>query len=509
MNHESKQKVLKGVAWTSAANWGCQLLSFGFSMALARLLDPQVYGLVALAWVYVAFIQIFVTQGFGMAIIQRKDLEEEHLDSAFWIAVSTALLFCLLSVLLATQIAHLFKESHIAPVVRWLSLTMLFNALSSVPSAILTRDLDFRPLALRSFAAVFVSGIVGVIMAYKGFGVWSLVGQQLINAGLGCVFLWFAVPWRPRLVISNRHLRDLYGFSLSLTGNDILWFFSQKSDQTIVGYSFGAVALGPYSLASKLVSLAYDAVVAPLQGVAFPAFSKLQSTPVEFDRMLHKFSEMSSFLCLPIFAGLGVIAPELIPLLYGPKWAGAVPILQVLSFYGALRVVFAFIHPLMLAKGRAGLYLLLNIVLSILTFSGCLIAARWSPEHIAFSISVSMLVFSIIFFDVTRRFLSVKSLPLLKCFAFPAFCTVVMLAAVSVARRPPLSRLAPAGALSTYIFVGAVIYVFTAYLFRRDLVKAIWEMACGSLVPMRLSGRADSSRVNVEIKETAVGSVEL
>lgn len=509
MDQGSKQKALRGVAWAGTANWGCQLVSFFVYTGLARLLNPRAFGIVALAGVYIAFIQIFVTQGFGAAIIQRSDLEEEHVDSAFWIAMATAVSFCLISILIAGDVAHFFKEPAIAPVIRWLSISIVFYALSSVPTAILTRELNFRALAVRSLATTGFGGVVGLTMAFRGWGAWSLVGQQLVGAALGAICLWFAVPWRPHLRVSKRHLRDLYGFSLSLTGNDILWFFSQKSDQTVVGYGFGPIGLGPYSLASKVTGLVYDAVVTPFQTVAFPAFSKLQSEPSRIESALHKFCEMSSFLCLPVFAGLAAVAPEVVPLLFGSRWAAAIPLLQLLCFYGAARVMLAFMHPFMLAKGRAGLYLLMGIILLVLTLAGCLVALRWGPESIAFSMTASMLVFFAIFLVVARESLEIRSLPLLKSFAFPVLCSALMLVAVGALRTFVAKAIAPGGTLVICILAGVLLYVAIALILRRDLVKAICEMAGNSLIPSRWRGKAVLSRIEDEIEKTTVGSVEV
>jgi O-antigen/teichoic acid export membrane protein len=477
MDLVSKEKIVRGVAWASVANWGCQLLSFGVYTGLARLLNPQAFGLVALAGVYIAFIQAFVTQGFGTAIIQRGELKEEHLDSAFWIAMATAGLFCCLSLALASPIAHLFKEPRVAPVIGWLSVSFVFYALSAVPTAILNREVDFRALAIRGLIVTGVGGAVGLAMAFQGWGVWSLVGQQLVGAVLGCLCLWRAVSWRPRLRISTAHLRDLYTFSLSITGNDILWFFSQKSDQTLVGYGFGPVALGPYSLASRISTLLHDGIVGPFQSVAFPAFSKLQSDPVRLARALYKFCEVSSFVSLPVFAGLAVIAPELVPWLFGARWTPAVPILQGLALYGAVRVVLSFVHPLMLAKGRAGLYLLMSIVQSVLTFAGCLLAVRWGPVAVALSMAASMFLFGAIVLAVGARLLEVRARPLLRSFVHPVLCSLLMLAAVGILRGSVHRSLASAGTLAVCVVGGIVVYCATALLLRPDLVKTICEMA--------------------------------
>jgi O-antigen/teichoic acid export membrane protein len=490
----SKQKIARGVAWASSAQWGAQLLGFGIYTALARLLTPQVFGLVAIAGIYIAFMQVFVYQGFGMALVQRHQLEREHLDSAFWIATATASLFCILTLLLGPQIVRIFHEPRVAPVIDWLSLSLLFYALSSVHGALLSRELDFRPLAVRSLIATGLGGAVGISMAYLGWGVWSLVGQQLANSFLGCVFMWWAVPWRPKFCVSKRHLSDLYGYSLSVTGNDILWFFCQKSDQSFVGYGFGSLGLGPYSLASRVVTLLHDAVIGPVQSVAFPAFSKLQSDARGLERALHKFCEMSAFICLPAYAGIIVVAPELVHCLFGSKWTAAIPILQVLAVYGCLRVLLGFMHPLMLAQGRPGLYLFMGIVLAGLTLVGCAVAVRWSTVAIGVSMAATMFCFWLLTLAVFKRELKTRIGPLLKSFGFPLVCSAAMGAAVALVRVSVDKALFPAATLALCITVGVVSYVSLALYAKPTLMKEILEMARHSLFAAKSpNGVEDSS----------------
>lgn len=489
----SKQKVARGVVWASSAQWGAQILSFGVYTALARLLTPQIFGLVAIAGVYIAFMQVFVYQGFGTALVQREPLEREHLDSAFWIATATACLFCLLTVLLGSQIARIFHEPKVVPVVDWLSLSLVFYALSSVHGALLSRELDFRPLAVRSLIATGVGGAVGISMAFLGWGVWSLVGQQLANAVLGCVFMWWAVPWRPDFRLSKRHLRDLYGYSLSVTGNDILWFFCQKSDQTFVGYGFGSLGLGPYSLASRVVTLIHDGVIGPIQSVAFPAFSKLQSDARGLERALHKFCEMSAFVCLPAYAGILVVAPELVHCLFGPKWTAAIPILRVLAIYGCLRVFLGFMHPLMLAQGRPGLYLFMGTVLAGITVAGCAVAVRWSTVAIGLSMAVTMFCFVVLTLAVLKRELRTRIGPLVKCFAFPLLCSAFMIAVVALVRNSLDKTLAPTATLASCVTLGVITYVSAALYVKPGLVREIVEMAKHSLLGSNSAAGTDDA----------------
>jgi len=179
-------------------------------------------------------------------------------------------------------------------------------------------------------------------------------------------------------------------------------------------------ALARTLFASRLPTLLHDGIIGPLSSVAFPTFSKLQSEPLRFERALLKFCEMSTFIAFPVFAGIMAIAPSLVPWLFGAKWLAAIPLLQILAAYGAVRSALGFMHPLMLSKGRAGLYLLMNVILASLTLAGCLVAVRWNPKAVALSVVVTMLLFAAVFLLTARRPLALRIRPLLKTFVFPA-----------------------------------------------------------------------------------------
>ena len=166
-----REKAAKGVLWSAIQNWGMEGISFLTFIALSRLLVPEAFGLVALASVFTALAQVFLDQGFGAAIVQRADLEREHLDTAFWISVLTGILLTVGGIAASGLLAAFFGEPRLAPVLRWLSLSFIFGALSSTQMAILRRKLAFKSLAARSLAATTVGGFVGVSMAFAGFGV--------------------------------------------------------------------------------------------------------------------------------------------------------------------------------------------------------------------------------------------------------------------------------------------------------------------------------------------------
>ena len=182
-----RERAINGVIWSATQTWGVRVISFLVMIALARLVAPEAFGLVAYATVFIAFAQIFVDQGFSDAIVQFSQLDREHLDTAFWVSVLTGGLLSIISYFASDGIANLFHEPQLVPVIRWLSPIFFLSAMSSVQQAILRRALAFKALTVRSLAANLISSVIAVIMAFKGYGVWSLVAKLLVAAVVNAV----------------------------------------------------------------------------------------------------------------------------------------------------------------------------------------------------------------------------------------------------------------------------------------------------------------------------------
>jgi O-antigen/teichoic acid export membrane protein len=378
-----KQKVAKGLLWSIIESWGRQIFSSVIFFLLARLLGPESYGLVALSSVYVAFIQIFIDQGFTQAIIQRSSLEPEHLDSAFWTSVATAMVLVLGSLFGADLIAILFKEPRIASIIRCLSFTLLLSALSGVQYAVLQRNLVFKGIATRSLVSVVGGGIVGVGMAVTGFGVWSLVGQQLFAALLRSLILWSVGEWRPRLRFSVRHFRELFKFSISILGLNILGFINQRSDDLLIGYFLGPVALGYYSIAYKVLLILLDVLSGMTVRVAMPTFSKLQGNPDHLRGAFYKATQFTSLIVFPVCFSIAVLSPDLIKTMFGSQWLPSAPVLQILSFIGITRSIFAFNGVVIVALGKPNWRLMITSIHTVVNVIAFYAVVHWGITAVA------------------------------------------------------------------------------------------------------------------------------
>ena len=393
-----------GITWSALDRISRVLLSFLVFTALARLLRPADFGLVALASIYISLLEVFVTQGLGTVLIQRVEVTSSHLDTAFWVSFVAALFVAVLTVVLAPLGARLFSTPDLTLVLRALALLVPFSALGIVPVAILSREMAFDRLAIRSVASAVLGGASGVAAAWAGWGVWALVIQSVVFGVSGTVAVWLSTPWRPGRRVSRTALADLWRLGAALTANDLLWFFSRKGDETVVAYGLGTLALGSYSVANRLLTILVDVLTSPIQTVALPMMSRLQQDKRQLAKGIVEGSIWSAAVGWPTFVGLFVIAPTLVPLLFGPKWIAATPILQVLCVAGLVRVASVMHHPALLAINRPWTYFALFALHAVLTVAASAIAALTGrAEWVAVSQAVAYTVTGIANFTVLFR----------------------------------------------------------------------------------------------------------
>ena len=265
-----RRRAAKGVFWTATSNWGNELTRLLVFVILARLLDPKDFGLVALALVFIGMTQVVADQGMADALVQRKDLDPAHFDSAFWMNVAAGLFLAALMAGLAIPISHALGEPRLAPVLAVLALSIPISSLNLVQRALMTRDLAFRSLALRTLVSIGVGATFGVTAAFLGFGVWSLVAQQITAPIAGVLVLWRVSYWRPRATFSYRHFRDLFGFGSNVVGFRLLNYFNRTCDQLFIGSFLGAASLGFYTIGSRMLRLLFQVTSSLIDRVAFP-----------------------------------------------------------------------------------------------------------------------------------------------------------------------------------------------------------------------------------------------
>lgn len=352
--------MLRGSLWATLDGFGSEIANLLIFLALVRLLGPEAYGLVAIAMIFIAITSDLVGYSVSRVLVQRSELTERLCQTVFLLILGLAGSSALILILCASPIARVFDTPDLAPILRCLSLSLFLQAIGAVPLALLTRDLRFDSIAKRSFAMIVSGGVIGIGLAWAGYGAWALVGQILTQAAVSAALLFGASGFRPTGRGSRDDLRAILGYALNVVGNRIVIQMDERAPQFVIGLTLGPAAVGAYNVAMRLVDILIRMFVVPVNQVAFPSIARVQSDPTQVRGILETGIVASGLISVPAFLGTIVIAPDLLPLALGDSWVAATPVLQLLAFRGLFWPVILYGTTLLYGIGRPGDLLRLN-----------------------------------------------------------------------------------------------------------------------------------------------------
>jgi PST family polysaccharide transporter len=473
-----KQKAIQGALWSAIQSWLGQVISFLVFFVLARLLEPEAFGLIALAAVFLAFMEIFINQGFAEAIIQKKELEPGHLDTAFWISISISLRLTLLSIVFTDVATKGLNEPELKPIISWLSVNFLFSGLTSVQQAILSRELAFKSLALRNLVARLIGGTVGILMAIFGFGVWSIVWQKLSEGFAGVLLLWWISNWRPGFKVSFEHFKELFSFGINIVGFNILAFFNRHSDDLLIGYFLGPVALGYYSVAYRLLVLMTNLLTQTTSQVALPTFSKLQQEPEKMRNAFYTATQLTSMIAFPCFFGMAALAPELVPTVFGKQWEPSIPVMRILAFIGVLHSVSFFQSNVIVAMGKPSWRLGVNFLNAGLNVPAFVLAVLiWGKiEAVAAVYVIRGYLLSPIPLWMIHKLIKIKTKDYFQHLAGPLGASIIMVGSIFGVKYLLANSIAVSGQLVIGVAVGVIIYGVAIALLAPKLFGQVVEL---------------------------------
>lgn len=362
----------KAVAWMAFGLWVEQAFNFLVFVVLARLLGAEAFGLLAMAAVFIVLSEFLVRQTISEYLIVSDNLRPAHINAAFWILALFSLVLAGALALVAGPISRAYGAPEVAPVIQALCATIPMVALSSPSVALLRRDLQFRVLSLRAIAGVVAGGVVGLVLAFSGFGVWALVAQRLVMIAVNAVMAWFAVSWRPSLATDLDAARDVarLGFSVVvLRGAEIA---RTQLPIAMVGGAMGPVAAGYYSIAWRIIELSTFLMASPVLQAAQPAFAQMVRLGEDAGQFLLKIVRIIGFLAFPAYIGLGLLALPFLSVLFGAKWVDAAPVLSAMAALGVYLSIEAQHQAFCLAQGRA-----LRISLMTWAEAAAIVLALW------------------------------------------------------------------------------------------------------------------------------------
>lgn len=360
-----KSKIIVNLFWKLMERGGTQGIQFIVQIVLARLLLPEDYGIIALVLVFIAIANVFVQSGLNTALIQKKEADEADFSSVFYLSLFIACLIYIILFFTAPFIAKFYEEPALVPVFRVLSITLFFGAFNSIQNAVIARRMQFKKLFFSSTGAILVSGTVGIYMAYTGFGVWALVGQQISNQLLITLILWFTVKWRPRLLFSVGRVKSLFAFGWKILAASLIDTVYRNLRNLIIGKMYNAQMLGFYNRGEQFPALLITNIDGSIQSVLFPVLASEQDNRSRVKDVMRRAIVTSSFVIFPMMVGLAVTAEPLVKLLLTDKWLPCVPFLQIFCAGYALWPIHTANLQAINALGRSDIFLKLEIIKKI------------------------------------------------------------------------------------------------------------------------------------------------
>lgn len=329
MKETLKFKVMNGMIWKLFEKIGMQAMQMIIQIILARLLLPEDYGIVGLLTIFINISDVFILQGFSTALIQKKNADELDYSSVFFANLLMSIVIYIIFYIISPYVAAFYNDIRLTVIMRVLCLNILFGAISAVHNAIISKKLEFKKSFVRGLSNIFTQGIVGIIMAIEGYGVWALVFSKLCGTLVGSLVLICTTKWKPSLIFSIDRVKRLFNYSSKVLGTNLLNTLFNNIHSLIIGRFFSKDSLGYYQRGQQIPQTIMSSIDGSMTEVLYPTFSMIQTNIVQLKKILRKSMRLSMYLCMPIMLGLLAVSRPLTIILLTEKWLDSVPFMEL------------------------------------------------------------------------------------------------------------------------------------------------------------------------------------
>ena len=399
----TKSVFIKNMIWKFGERAGAQVVSFIVSIVIARILMPEDYGLIAMVMVFIHIANAFVTSGIGQSLIQKKDADNLDFSTIFFLNIGLSLFLYAVVFFTAPSVAHFYNYEMLTPVMRVLGITLIPAAINSVQGAYIARNMMFKRYFISTIGGIFLSGIVGIIMAYKGFGVWALVAQQILSMYVNTFVLWITVKWRPELKFSGKRAVRLFSFGWKLQLAGLLTVGSTELRNLIIGKLYTSDDLAFYNRGFTFPRLISNNLIIPISTVFFPVVSQAQNDKARLKELTRKYVRVTSYIVFPLMAGLAAVSKPLVDVLLTAKWLPAVPFIRISCFSFAIIVIQMAVQDAINALGRSDIFLYMDIVRKVIGLAIVFLVMKQGVMIIALSVFFVGPISIFMVMEVSRR----------------------------------------------------------------------------------------------------------
>jgi polysaccharide transporter, PST family len=389
---EIKRSSVRGGAVTLLAQGASLVLQLISTVVLARLLLPREYGVIAMVTAVTAFAGLFRDLGLSVSTIQRRQLSDAQLSTLYWINVAMGALLTVAVAASAPIVSWFYGRPELFAVTAVVSLNFLIGSFGAQPGALLTRNMRFGRIAIATLSGAVLSVALSIAFALRGFGYWSLVFGGLAGSVVSSILLNSLCGWRPGIPVKGAGVRSLLRFGANVTAFDFVNYFHRNLDNILIGRMWGADALGLYSRAYSLLMFPINNIRGPLNAVAFPAMSRLQTQPLQLKAYYRRVTAFVAFLSMPIMAFVFVGAIPVVQLTLGDRWLGVAPIFTALAATGFIQPVTTMFGVVVLSAGLARRYLKLGLFNTVCMCTGFIVGSFYGPRGVAIGYGVATYV---------------------------------------------------------------------------------------------------------------------
>ena len=455
--------MFRGVIWSSIERLSVQLVQFIIGIIISRILSPSEYGTIGLLTVFIAFLTVFIDSGFTKALIQKQDRTETDLSTIFFFNIIISVVCYIILWITAPFIARFYALPVLTNLTRFLAFSMVLNAFFAIPLTILTIKIDFKSIAKINLLAITLSGIVGVVSAYKGFGIWSLAFQIICRSIFTIILMWLRIKWKPQLVFSVKSLKTMFGFGSKYVLSALLSMVVNNISAIFIAKLISAKELGYYTRGTQFADVVYGTFSSVLDSVLLPGLSTIQNEKEKLVGMTRFIIKSTALISTPVLIGLATMASPLIGVLLTDKWLPAVPIMQIICIARLITIIAGININLLYVLGRTDLTLKQDYVKIAVRITLLLISFKYGIIYIAFAELASTIIHFFINCYSPGKILKYGALKQIKDL-LPVFLISLLMVAsmriVMVVIDKNMIKLLVAP------MVGATVYLSALYLFK-------------------------------------------
>lgn len=471
--NETKKTIVSGLIWRFSERISAQLVTLVVSIVLARLLSPDEYGAIAIVMIFITLANVFVTSGFGNSLIQKKGADNIDFSSVFFFNIIFSFIIYLILYFIAPYISNFYDMNILTPVIRVLALRIIIAGINSVQQAYVSKNMMFKRFFLSTLFGTVLSGIVGISMAYNGYGIWALVAQYLTNTTVDTIVLWFTVKWRPDFIFSYSRMRDMFKYGWKLLCSALLDSGYAQVRSLMIGKLYSPANLAFYDKGQQYPNLIVTNINASIGSVLFPVMANKQDDKKAIKEITRKAIKISSYIMWPMMVGLAIIAKPLISITLTDKWLPCAPFLQIACFNFAFWPIHTANLEAIKAVGRSDIFLKLETIKKVINITILILVMKYGVMAIALSGVIGTIIGSFINAYPNQNLLNYKYTDQIKDILPSIALSLLMAICIYPIGNITMNKML---LMVIQIFLGGVIYLIGSKIFKFEQYEYIVEI---------------------------------